>query len=192
MRDSRNPLLGVLFRLRLKVALELNYDAIFIPGSYDKVSLIVPQLAFYNIEDVLLMGGNGWNSRELVDAARNYLKTVLFVDGFYANSQNERTVKFVDMFLSTFGQNPNIHSAQSYDAANIFVTFIKDRAFNRLDVLERLRTLKDFPGVSGDTTILPSGDSLKSLVKLTVKEGDIAEQVPESPALQPVPEGETD
>jgi ABC-type branched-subunit amino acid transport system substrate-binding protein len=175
----------------LKVALELHYDAIFIPGSYDKVRLIVPQLAFYNIEDVLLMGGNGWNSRELVDAARNYLKTVLFVDGFYANSQNERTVKFVDMFLSTFGQNPTIHSAQSYDVANIFVTFIKDRSFNRLDVLERLRTLKDFPGVSGDTTILPSGDSLKSLVKLTVKEGEIAEQIPENLDLQPVPEDET-
>jgi branched-chain amino acid transport system substrate-binding protein len=175
----------------LKVTLELNYDAIFIPGSYDKVSLIVPQLAFYNIEDVLLMGGNGWNSRELVDAARNYLKNVLFVDGFYADSKNERTVKFVDIFLSTFGQNPTIHSAQSYDAANIFATFIKDRVFNRLDVLERLRALKDFPGVSGDTTILPSGDSIKSLVKLTVKEGEIAEQVPEDPALQPVPEGET-
>ena len=175
----------------LRVALELNYDAIFIPGSYDKVGLIVPQLAFYNIEDTLLMGGNGWNSRELVDSARNYLKTVLFVDGFYANSQNERTVKFVDMFLSTFGQNPTIHSAQSYDAANIFTSFIKDRVFNRLDVLERLRALKDFPGVSGDTTILPSGDSLKSLVKLTVKEGEIAEQVPENPALEPVPEEET-
>ena len=174
----------------LKVALELNYDAIFIPGYYDKVRLIVPQLAFYNIENILLMGGNGWHSRELVDAARNYLKTVLFVDGFYVNSQNERTVKFVDMFLSTFGQNPTIHSAQSYDAANIFVKIIKERAFNRLDVLEKLRSLKDFPGVSGDTSILPSGDSFKSLVKLTVKEGDIAEQIPENLALQPVPEDE--
>ncbi len=174
----------------LKVALELNYDAIFIPGSYDKVRLIVPQLAFYNIENILLMGGNGWHSRELVDAARNYLKTVLFVDGFYVNSQNERTVKFVDMFLSTFGQNPTIHSAQSYDAANIFVKIIKERAFNRLDVLEKLRSLKDFPGVSGDTSILPSGDSFKSLVKLTVKEGDIAEQIPENLALQSVPEDE--
>ena len=174
----------------LKVALELNYDAIFIPGYYDKVRLIVPQLVFYNIENILLMGGNGWHSRELVDAARNYLKTVLFVDGFYVNSQNERTVKFVDMFLSTFGQNPTIHSAQSYDAANIFVKIIKERAFNRLDVLEKLRSLKDFPGVSGDTSILPSGDSFKSLVKLTVKEGDIAEQIPENLALQPVPEDE--
>ena len=175
----------------LKVTLELNYDAIFIPGSYHKVSLIVPQLAFYNIEDILLLGGNGWHSRKLVDAARNYLKNVLFVDGFYANSKNERTVRFVDIFLSTFGQNPTIHSAQSYDAANIFTSFIKDRVFNRLEVLERLRTLKDFPGVSGDTTILPSGDSLKSLVKLTVTEGDIAEQVPENPALEPVPEDAT-
>ena len=174
----------------LKVSLEMNYDAIFIPGYYDKVRLIVPQLAFYNIENILLMGGNGWHSRELVDAARNYLKTVLFVDGFYVNSQNERTVKFVDMFLSTFGQNPTIHSAQSYDAANIFVKIIKERAFNRLDVLEKLRSLKDFPGVSGDTSILPSGDSFKSLVKLTVKEGDIAEQIPENLALQPVPEDE--
>ena len=174
----------------LKVALELNYDAIFIPGSFDKVRLIVPQLAFYNIENILLMGGNGWNSRELVDAARNYLKTVLFVDGFYADSRNERTVKFVDMFLSTFGQNPTIHSAQSYDTANIFMKFVMEKAFNRLDVLEKLRALKDYPGVSGDTSILPSGDSLKSLVKLTVKEGDIAEQLPENAVLQPLPEDE--
>ena len=50
----------------LKVGLELNYDAVFIPGYYDKVRLIVPQLAFYNIEEVLLLGGNGWNSRELI------------------------------------------------------------------------------------------------------------------------------
>ncbi len=174
----------------LKVALELNYDAIFIPGYYDKVRLIVPQLAFYNIEEILLMGGNGWNSRELVESARNFLKTVLFVDGFYANSENERTVKFVDMFLSTFGQNPTIHSAQSYDAGNIFVKLIGEGAFNRLDVLNGLRSLKDFPGVSGDTTILPSGDSNKTLVKLTVKEGEIAEQVPESAETLPAPEEE--
>jgi branched-chain amino acid transport system substrate-binding protein len=174
----------------LKVTLELNYDAIFIPGSFDKVRLIVPQLAFYNIENVLLMGGNGWNSRELVDAARNYLKNVLFVDGFYADSRNKRTVKFVDMFLSTFGQNPTIHSAQSYDTANIFMKLIMEKAFNRLDVLEKLRVLKDFPGVSGDTSMLPSGDSLKSLVRLTVKEGDIAEHRPENLVLDPESEPE--
>ena len=167
----------------LKVTLELNYDAIFIPGYYDKVQLIVPQLAFYNIEEVLLMGGNGWHSRELVESARNYLKSVMFVDGFYSDSKNERTVKFVDMFLSTFGQSPTIHSAQSYDAANIFIKIIRDGVFNRLDTLEKLRSLKNFPGVSGDTTILPSGDSIKTLVKLTVKEGDIVEKVPEIPEL---------
>ena len=172
----------------LKVALELNYDAIFIPGFYDKVRLIVPQLVFYNIENVLLMGGNGWHSQELVDAARNYLKNVLFVDGFYANSQNQRTVKFVDLFLSTFGQNPTMHSAQSYDVANIFVKFIQEEAFNRLDMLEQLRTVNNYPGVSGDTTVLPSGDSMKSLVKLTVRDGDIAEQLPEDAAPLPLPE----
>lgn len=163
----------------LKVALELNYDAIFIPGYYDKVRLIVPQLAFYNIEEVLLMGGNGWNSRDLVESARHYLKNVLFVDGFYANSKDEKTVKFVDMFLSTFGQNPTIYSAQSYDAANIFIKIIKEKAQSRLDLMNGLKSIKNFPGVSGETTLLTSGDSRKSLFKLTVREGEIVEDVPE-------------
>ena len=126
-----------------------------------------------------MLGGNGWNSRELVESARHYLKNVLFVDGFYANSKDEKTVKFVDMFLSTFGQNPTIHSAQSYDAANIFIKIIKERAHSRLDLLKGLQSIKNFPGVSGETTLLRSGDSRKTLFKLTVREGEIVEGVPD-------------
>ena len=99
----------------LKVSLEVNYDGIFIPGFYDKVGLMIPQFAFYNIEDIPFLGGNGWNSPELVEIARHYLKSVLFVDGFYTKSHEVRKKNFVENFQKRFGQIPTILSKNDLD-----------------------------------------------------------------------------
>lgn len=153
----------------LKVSLDFNYDAIFIPGFYDKVALIVPQLAFYNIEKPTLLGASGWNSPELVKNARQYLKTAVFVDGFFIDSEQAHIQEFVTKFRSTFGEDPTILSAQAYDAAMIYLKLIRDGARNRILIKKRLHTIHSFPGVSGTTTILPSGDVDKLLTKLRVK-----------------------
>ena len=153
--------------------MDLNYDAIFIPGFYDKVGLIIPQLYFYNIDNIPMLGGSGWNSQELVENARNYLKTAKFVDGFSQDSDREEIRKFVDDFISSFGEAPTLLSAQSYDAAKIYLKIIQEGAANRLDVQKALYSILNYPGVSGITTILPSGDSEKVLLKLFVQGGGI-------------------
>ena len=96
-----------------KTSLKLNYDAIFIPGFYDKVGLIVPQLVFYNIDDVVLLGANGWNSSKLVKNAGKYIKEGFFVDGFFTDSTRLGVQKFVEVFQTTFGKEPTLHSAQA-------------------------------------------------------------------------------
>jgi len=159
----------------LKVSLEFNYDAIFIPGFYDKVSLIVPQLIFYNIETPALLGASGWNSPELVKNARRYLRTATFVDGFFIGSERARTREFVEIFRSTFGEDPTILSAQAFDVARIYMKLVREGADNRLKIKKRLHSVHNFPGVSGATTILPSGDVDKTLAKLRVKRGKIIE-----------------
>ncbi len=153
----------------LKVSMELNYDAIFLPGLYDKVGLIAPQLVFYNIEQVQLLGTNGWNSRALVDQARKYLGSALFVDGFFSDSRLPHVQKFKKEFFATFGEEPPALSAQAYDSARIFIKLIRENAQNRIEVLKRLPKIKDFPGVAGRTTILPSGESEKKLARLRVR-----------------------
>ncbi|MGP0629454.1 penicillin-binding protein activator [Nitrospina sp. 32_T5] len=157
----------------LKVALEVNYDAIFIPGFYDKVGLMIPQFAFYNIENVLFLGANGWNSPELIEMARHYLNSVLFVDGFFPEGKDPETKKFVDDFEKRFGSKPTVLSAQAYDAANILFQAVLQGGFNRLEIQKRLSEIENYPGVSGVTTMLPSGDTDRSLVKLSVREGRI-------------------
>ena len=154
---------------KLKVSLELSYDAIFIPGVYDKVGLIIPQLAFYNVNTVSLLGTNGWNSPELVTMGGKYLTNVYFVDGFYPDSHHVEVQKFVRDFKANFGEEPGYLSAQSFDAANIMINNILAGAGNRIKMKESLKAVKNFPGVTGNTTLLPSGDSEKNIFALTVK-----------------------
>jgi ABC-type branched-subunit amino acid transport system substrate-binding protein/TolA-binding protein len=171
----------------INTVLELAYDAIFIPGYYDKVGLILPQLAFYNIEHVALLGSREWNSPELVRLAGRYLGGGTFLDGFFADSPMPRVRGFVDRFRKNFGETPGVYSAQAYDAAGLFIEAVKGGAGNRLEVKEALAKFKGFPGVSGVLTILPSGDVERELFTLQVRHNaivqenaDIPDEVPPS------------
>jgi len=161
---------------KLKVSLELSYDAIFIPGVYDKVGLIIPQLAFYNVTNVTLLGANGWNSPELVKMGGKHLETVYFVDGYYPDSHQPEVRQFVQEFKTNFGEEPVYLSAQAFDAANIFIKIIRAGADNRIKMWENLKIVKNFPGVTGKTTLLPSGDSEKNIFALTIKRKKIVQE----------------
>ena len=161
---------------KLKVSLELSYDAIFIPGVYDKVGLIIPQLAFYNVTNVTLLGANGWNSPELVKMGGKHLETVYFVDGYYPDSHQSEVRQFVQEFKTNFGEEPVYLSAQAFDAANMFIKIIRAGADNRIKMWENLKIVKNFPGVTGKTTLLPSGDSEKIIFALTIKRKKIVQE----------------
>jgi branched-chain amino acid transport system substrate-binding protein len=161
---------------KLKVSLELSYDAIFIPGVYDKVGLIIPQLAFYNVSKVTLLGANGWNSSELVKLGGKYLKTVYFVDGYYPDSHQSEVQQFVQEFKTNFGEEPVYFSAQAFDAMNILINSIRSGVDTRIKMRESLKRVKNYPGVTGKTTLLPSGDSEKNIFALTVKRKKIVQE----------------
>ena len=143
----------------LKVSLELGYDAIFIPGVYDKVGLIIPQLAFYNIENIAILGANGWNSPELIKMGGKFLKSIYFVDGFYSGSHQVKVKKFVQQFQNNYGELPSNLSAQAYDAAGIIFQAIISGGDNRLKLKNNLLKVKNYLGVTGKTDIMESGDS---------------------------------
>ena len=160
----------------LKVTLELSYDAIFIPGFYDKVALIVPQLAFYNLDRVTLLGTSGWNHPELLKSAGKFLNNRgIFVDGFFKDSMDERVQDFVHNFKSTFGEEPSIYSAQAYDTARIFLDMIARGVVNRLEMQSSLFMVKNFPGVSGESIILSSGETKKKLFALKIRRNKIVQ-----------------
>ena len=154
---------------------ELQYEAIFIPAHADRVGLILPELVYYNISDIPILGGNGLNSPDLIRIGGKYAEGVIFVDGFFPLSENPIVKEFVDRYRTFFNKWPDIYSANSYDAAMIILEIIKNGAKNREDVKNGLLNLIDYNGVSGITTVQSSGDSEKALYFLTVKHGKIVE-----------------
>ncbi len=161
----------------LKVSLELSYDAIFIPGFYDKVSLIIPQMVFYNIDQVTFLGTNGWNHADLIKVAGRYIKGKgIFSDGFFKESKKEEVQQFVSRFKTTFGDEPNILSAQAYDSAQIFLSIAQTNVKNRLEFFKRLKTIEEFLGASGTTTLTENGDAEKKLFALKIKGKKIVEK----------------
>jgi len=155
--------------LLFKPFLKVHYDAIFIPGYPDQVGLIAPQLAFYNIDNIKLLGGNTWNSDEIIKLGGKYVDGAIFVDSFFIGSYLRKVREFNELYEDFFGEAPDVLSAQAFDAAKMVFDIVLKERVDRQIMKKKLLKIKNYRGVSGKTTILPNGDSEKSLYFISIK-----------------------
>ena len=80
-----------------------------------------------------------------------------------------------EQFQNNFGEDPSYLYAQAYDAAGIIFKSIISGANNRLKLKDSLVNVKNYPGVTGETRLLESGDSEKNIFALTVRKKKIVE-----------------
>lgn len=148
----------------------VDFDAIFIPDAPSKAGLIVPQLAFYDVENVVLLGTNLWHSGKLIKMATGYLQRAIIPDGFFADSQLPHVQSFVRVFESIYNQPPGFIEAVSYDSALMLFELV-----NRPDILFRgalrdgIAAIERYPGVTGATSFDEQGDAKKELFLLEIK-----------------------
>ena len=152
----------------------IEFDALFIPDYADRVGLIAPQLAYYNVIGITLLGTSAWNSPELVSEGKKYVDESLFVAGFFMDSQNPRIKQFVEDFRNTFQSDPTILEAQAYDAADLCVQVLtKQEIYSHRQMRDGLAGVTAFDGVSGLTSFDAEGRPNKIPFILTVKKGKI-------------------
>lgn len=150
------------------------FEALFIPDYADRVSLIAPQVAFYGLEDIQLLGTSGWNDTELPKLARQFVDGAVFTDSFFLHSHYPFVQDFVEDFLTRFGEEPTILEAQGYDVAGILLTLLNDPLImTREDLRRALSELKTFPGVTGATRFDMTGEANKVLYLLQIQNGSI-------------------
>jgi ABC-type branched-subunit amino acid transport system substrate-binding protein len=151
------------------------YEAIFLPGYYDSVGLIAPELAFYNITDVQLLGSDGWNADEITAIGERFVENALFVDGFFADSPAPAVSAFVQQFQQRYGERPALLAAQGYDTMQILAQLLRTGLTTRDALRDRLLHVQDFPGLSGITSFTPQGDTEKVPYLLTIHKGRITQ-----------------
>ncbi len=154
----------------------LPFEALFIPDYAERVGLIAPQLPFYGIRNLQLLGINGWNSPELLRRAGAFVEGAVFVDGFFRYSEYPFVKEFVNRSFERYGEEPNILEAQGFDAAGIMLSLAGQPDIRTRDELRRaLARLQNYPGVTGATSFDETGDAQKVLFLLQVKDGNIAQ-----------------
>lgn len=128
----------------------VDFEALFIPAYAESVAMIAPQLAYYGIENVQLIGINGWNAPSLFQQAGRYTRGAIFTDGFYAQSEEPQVANFVEQYKRRFSETPSILEAQAYDCAKIVMSQLAQLELTNSTMLQQsLLSLEHFSGVTG-------------------------------------------
>ncbi len=151
----------------------VDFDALFIADSHDKVVLIAPQLAFHDVEGVRLLGAGGWNHPDLIRLGRNHVRGAIFAESFDATYPHPIIQSYVERSTLTFGKPPTQFSAQAFDAAYLALGQLAAGATSREEVARGLLRVWNYPGVSGVTNLQADGNARKRPFVLEVRWGKI-------------------
>ena len=137
--------------------------------TYQKAALIAPQLAYWDVDQVLLMGTNLWHSERLITTSRHYVQDAILADVFYEQSANEAVKTFIRSFEELYGNRPGFIEGLAYDTAMIaFQTASHPDVRSRIGLKDRLKETRNYDGVTGLTSFKSNGDAKKKLYVLQI------------------------
>ena len=158
------------FKSQLNALKGTSPDCVLIPGYYSEVGTIARQAKEIGLS-VPLVGGDGWDSPELVKGAGTALEGCVFTDHYFSTDLKEPEIQnFIKGFSAKYGKNPDALSALGYDSAKLLIGAIgRAKTLDSAGVRAAIAETKDFPGVTGKVSIDAMGNARKSALVLQIK-----------------------
>jgi branched-chain amino acid transport system substrate-binding protein len=151
-----------------------NPQVIFLPAYYTEAPLIIRQARQLGIT-VPFIGGDGWDSPELVDVGGSSVEGCYFSNHFSDQSKDPRVVAFVDAYRKKYNGEPDAMVALGYDSVHLLADAMKRAGTtDPAKVNAAIAATKDFPGVTGKITLDSHRNPTKPAVMLQVKNGKFA------------------
>jgi branched-chain amino acid transport system substrate-binding protein len=148
----------------------VDFDAVFIPDTAEKVAQIAPQFPFHDVFNFRFLGTSLWQSRELATQAGDYLQGAIFPSAFFSGSDSEEVKQFVERYQRSFGSYPGVLAATGYDTVMLLKRLLKNGPVRtRQDVHEALLTTRGFYGVTGHIAFDENREVIKEPVLLTIR-----------------------
>ncbi|MBI2500271.1 MAG: ABC transporter substrate-binding protein [Deltaproteobacteria bacterium] len=141
------------------------FDVLFFPGTYRQIPDLMSGLSFLKMDQILVLGGAGWDHPELTTIKEPGLEKAVFVNGFYARSEEFRTKDFNASFKASYDLEPTLLEAYAYDSLRLLGSVLRGRpGITRPDLQEALTGVKNFEGVTGNISFNEEGDARRSLL----------------------------
>ena len=159
------------FKAQLTAIKAANPDAIFVPGYYTEVGLIVLQARQLGI-NVPIFGGDGWEAPDLIQIAGDALKNTYYSTHFSPLKDTPEVQNFVKAFQAKYnGETPDAMAALGYDSALVLADALKRAGTTDAAKLRDALATTDIVGATGRTKIDSHRDAPKAAVIITVENG---------------------
>ncbi|MDD2619985.1 MAG: ABC transporter substrate-binding protein [Syntrophomonadaceae bacterium] len=159
-----------------------NADVLVFTGYYREAALIMNEAQKQGLA-ISLIGGDGLYGQDLIKLGKTAVEEkVIYYCGFSSDQASAETSKFINKYEEIYKEKPDMFSAQYYDAVMILAKAMTDAKSTDPSIFKaELAKLKDYPGVSGNTTFRADREPVKSPICLiTVKDGNfvVLEKIP--------------
>ncbi|MSU65596.1 MAG: ABC transporter substrate-binding protein [Opitutus sp.] len=160
------------FRAQLTAVKAAGVEAVFVPGYYTESAHIVRQARELGL-DVPFFGGDGWEDEQLLGIGGEALTGCYYSTHFSAKNTDPTVAKFAAKYKGRWNNEvPGAFSALGYDAVYVLADAIKRAGSTEGPKLrDALAATKNFPGVSGLTTIDQDRNASKSATIIALKGG---------------------
>jgi branched-chain amino acid transport system substrate-binding protein len=160
------------FNAQLTAIKAAGVDGIFVPGYYTEAALICRQARELDMS-IPLFGGDGWEAPELIEIGGADVEGCYYSTHYSPKASVPAVQAFVRKYQARFdGETPDAMAALGYDSAMVLADAIKRAgSTDGAKIRDALAATKDFPGITGKTTIDEHRNATKSAVIITVKNG---------------------
>ena len=167
------------FRAQLTPIRGSKPDAVYVPGYYQEVALIVKQGRQIGLT-MPFIGCDGWADQALLTIGGKAMEGCFFTNHFSPEDQSPIVKSFVEKFQGKYGALPNTFSALGYDAARLLGAAIQRAGSSDSQaVRDALAKTAGFQGVTGRISLDANRNASKPGLIVTVKAGkfEIAEKI---------------
>ncbi len=161
------------FKAQLTEIKSKKPDVLFVPGYYNDVALILKQARGMGIKQAIL-GGDGWESEDLVKVAgKEALEGAYYSNHYAPDTKDSGAQSFIEAFKKEYnGELPDAMAALGYDAFNVTIDAMKRaKALTREEIKNALAGTSGYKAVTGEITLDKDRNAVKSAVVLKFKDG---------------------
>lgn len=166
------------FRTQLSKIKSLNPEGVYLPGYYAEIGIILRQAKEMGIKTQFL-SAVGFDNPTVLEIAGTAAEGVIFARPYYDPEGHDPAVKsFVQNFKGQYGVLPGIYAAHAYDGLRILARVTASGGYSAEGIKKALYSMRNFPGVTGNTSFDANGDVVKPIQIMEVRKGDFTNYQP--------------
>jgi len=168
------------FKAQLTKIIAAKPDVIYISDYYNDVGLIAKQARELGFNGPLV-GGDGWDSPDLVKIGGTAVENGYFTNHFSKDDPRPIVQEFVKKYQAKFNKVPDALAALAYDAMQIMLDAIKRAGSTDPEKIKKALTETNINVVSGLITFDKNRNPIKSAVIIAIKNGQQVYQATVNP-----------